>query len=261
MKQVNTLSSLEGRKLLQEVFHELRFEKQLSSFTTLGTTWRICVRERELDRFVKQEVKVLHPLGFFSGTSLWMEEIVNRFYFSTINSFVYFGAAILLVLIGLRRFSEHVSDDLVIYGIAFEALMLIFMFVIMLFTPNDDNNSLSSANENESEELISEVGEIGRDFAAMVLQLEKLGEDINSLMIRQQELLGAVSQMVGYSAQAVSPNPEMLQSMKETNAALEQFRETVKSLNESTESLKKEEIERAVRKELEKIIVGRLDKE
>ena len=68
----------------------------MSGFSTSLLCWRICTSERELFRYSKNEVTVLHPLGFFSGSGLWMEEIVNRYYYSTINSFVYFGAAIFI---------------------------------------------------------------------------------------------------------------------------------------------------------------------
>jgi hypothetical protein len=80
MKNIDTLSSLEGRATLAEVFNELRFEKQLSNISTLILSWRICVRERELFRYVKKDVTVLHPLGLISGTGLWMEEILVLFH-------------------------------------------------------------------------------------------------------------------------------------------------------------------------------------
>ena len=143
MKKIDTLSSIDGRRLLYKIFHELRYEKQLPSRSVLALCWRLCTQEREIFRFVKQEAIVSHPLGIVAGTALWMEEIVNRFYFSTVNSFVYLGAALLLVLIGIRRFSDNVSDGVVIAGIVFEALMLVFMFVVMIFTPNEDIEELN----------------------------------------------------------------------------------------------------------------------
>ena len=39
----------------------------------------------------KRDVVILHPLGVWSGTTLWMQEVVNRFYYSAINAFVYAG--------------------------------------------------------------------------------------------------------------------------------------------------------------------------
>jgi hypothetical protein len=258
MEKIDTLSSLEGRKLLQDIFKELRYEKQLSTFSTLSLCWRICVQERDIHRYTKKDVTVLHSLGFFSGTGLWMEEIVNRFYFSSINSFVYFGAAVLLVIIGVRRFTDAVNENLVIGGIAFEALMLIFLFVVMLFTPYDDNTSNSNEKEEESGELLSEIGEIGRDFAAAVMQLEKLGDGIKELISKQDNILEKIDIIADNTTLAVYPNPQMLVIMRETNEKLAEFQATVENFNRTAQSIKKEEIEFAVRKELERIIVDKV---
>ncbi|MBI5325922.1 MAG: hypothetical protein HZB41_11735 [Ignavibacteriae bacterium] len=261
MKNIDTLSSLDGRATLAEVYNELRFEKQLSNFSTLLICWRICVRERELFRYVKKDVTVLHPLGIFSGTGLWMEEILNRYYFTTINSFVYFGAAILLVLIGLRRFTNYVNPDIVLGGVAFEALMLIFMFVVMLFTPSEELETLkarTNENQNTIEDLIVEVGEISRDFAAVVVQLEKLSDSFQEVLKQQSNLTFLIGKLSDNYSDASAPNPQMLEIMKETNFALSEFKNTVNNLNNAAELLKREEIEIAVRKEVERVLVNKL---
>ena len=189
-----------------------------------------------------------------------MEEIVNRYYFSTINSFVYFGAAILLVLIGIRRFSEVIDDNIVIAGIAFEALMLILMFIVMLFTPNQDTVELTTNDEEPSDDLITEIGEIGHDLAAVVMQLEQLGSSIEDMINKQNDILKTVENIAQTNADAVSPNPQMLETMRETNIILKEFKDTVQSFNSAAEELKKEEIELAVRREVERIIVDKVSK-
>jgi len=257
MKNIDTLSSLEGRATLADVYNELRFEKQLSNLSTLILSWRICVRERELFRYVKKDVTVLHPLGLFSGTGLWMEEILNRYYFTTINSFVYFGAAILLVLIGLRRFTDYVNPDIVLAGIAFEALMLI----VMLFTPSEELETLKAKtgdNQNTIEDLVVEVGEISRDFAASVVQLEKISDSFQEVLKQQSNLTILIGKLSESYSNASAPNPQMLEIMKETNHALNEFKNTVNNLNYAAELLKREEIEIAVRKEVERVLVNKL---
>ena len=259
MEQIETLSSVQGRRILFDIFQELRFEKQLSSFSTLMLCWRICTHEREIFRYVKKEVTVIHPLGFFSGSALWLEEIVNRFYYSTINSFVYFGAAMLLVLIGVRRFSDTLSDSVVIFGIGFEAMMLIFLFMVMLFSPQDESIKPKDADEQSSvTDLIIEVGEIATDFAAVVVQLEELGKKIEDLVVRQDDLVDSVNSIADVTAQAVAPNPGMLKAMEETNIALNEFKSTVEKLNIAADALRKEEIEFAVRKEVERVLVDKV---
>lgn len=260
MRSIETLTSIEGRKLLLEIFHELRYEKQRPNFATLGILWKICTQERDISKYVKKDVTIAHPLGFFSGTGLWMEEIVNRYYFATINSFVYFGAAILLILIGIRRFSDKIDDSIVIAGIAFESLMLIFMFIVMLFTPKDDskNGSYSEDDKSSVTDLIIEVGEIATDFAKVVVNLEKLSDNIYTLIETQQKLVESVNNVVELTSQAVSPNPKLLETMERTSVALESFKQSVDNLNLSAEALRKDEIEMAVRKEVERILVQKL---
>lgn len=264
MKKIDTMSSFSGRLLIQEIYQEMRYEKQRSSLSCLLDCWKICTHEKDINKYVDIKATILHPLGIWRGTGLWMEEVVNRFYFTTINSFVYFGAAILLVLIGLRRFSEKLDDNMVIAGIIFEALLLVFMFIVMLFTPNEEINLDKSNKENESDELkdelLTEIGEISRDFAASVVNLEVISEKLEKVSKNQSLLLEKFSEISGNLANAVSPNPEMINAMKDTNSTLKEFTITVQMLNESAKKIHREEIENSVRKELEKIISEKLSK-
>ncbi len=258
MKKVDTLSSLEGRKLLQEIFKEMRYEKQIPSLSCMFRSWRICVHELDLSKYTKQKVSVNHKLGFFHGTGLWMEEIINRNYFSTINSFVYLGAAILLALIGIRNFSDYVSNTAVIAGVAFEALMLIFIFLVMLFTPSDDFAIDADEDKNGNlNEIINEVGEIGRDFAAASVQLEKLGDLLASIARSQEQLINQVEEVSKSALLAVSPNPQLINTMRETNESLIGFTESVRQFTAAADNLKHEEIEKAVRREVEKFLVDK----
>ncbi len=257
MEKIDTLTSLEGRKLLQETFLHLRFKRQLSSIRSLLISWKICVFEKDISRYIDKEISLVHSLGFFSGTALWMEEVVNRFYFSSINSFVYFGAAVLLVIIGIRRFSEGVDDSLVIAGVVFEALMLLVMFVVMLFTPNEDG----VYDEDSEDNIRAEIGEIGRDFAAVVIQMEKLNDALAGLTMQQEQLINSMKNTADNVSQAIAPNPQMIETMKQTNESLREFKNTVESLKSAADQLKKNEIEAAVRKELERILVEKINRE
>lgn len=258
METIETLSSIEGRKLLFQIFQELRYRKQMSNLSILALTWRICTSEREVSKYTNQEVQILHPLGFFSGTALWMEEIVNRFYFSTINSFVYLGAAILLVLIGVRRFSSNVNDGIVIAGVIFEALMLLFMFIVMLFTPSEEalpisaNGDFSEFRET-NEDLLREIGEIGTDFAEAVENLKSVSEGISTLTKQQNEIIKIVNESNELTRQLVAPNPKLIEILSQTNESLYEFKEKIDSINETLEQLKQEKIEIAVKNEIEKL--------
>ena len=261
MKKIDTFSSFEGREILHRVFHKLRYEKRLNSMVSLITLWRIACFEKQLNKYLNEDISVAHTLGFFSGTFLWMEEIVNRFYFSTINSFVYFGAAILLVLIGMRRFSDRVTDEFVIAGIIFEAMLLVLMFVVMLFSPKEDtylDKQENNENQDLQNDLLDEIGEISRDFAGSLVQLEKLTETIEKMNENQELIAERLEQIIENVALISAPNPQMLEEMQKVNVSLNNFGNNLNNLNSQIESLRKEEIEIAVRKEFEKIISNKL---
>ncbi len=257
MRELSTLATLEGRSVIRDIFRELRFERQMSSFSATMLLWRICTKETELKRFSVQEVSILYPLGTMSGTSLWLQEIINRFYYSTINSFVYFGAAILLFTVGLRRIYDSIPDWMVVSSISLEAILLCMMFFIMYFSPLDEDEGDEHTNAQRSREfseLLREVGEISRDYAAMAVRFEQITDAMQEISMRQEALISTTRDSVQIAAQAIAPNPELIEIMKQTGEQFKSFNAIVESLSKSAQELRKEEIEFAVRRELEKII-------
>ncbi len=240
---------------MREIFRELRYDKQLGGLSTLSTMWRICSTEREVYRYSNVEVTVLHPLGPLRGTSLWMQEVVNRFYYSTINSFVYFGAAMLLVMIGIRRFTDRVTDSTVLGSILFEALLLVVMFVVMFFSPTEDNTDDDSPGEDETHaDVLREIGEIGRDYADVNMHMEQAVAALRELTQEQAEVMALLRQHTEAATKAVAPNPALLESMSKTADSLERLEQTVQSFNVAANKLQREEIEAAVQREVQSIL-------
>lgn len=254
MTQLETLASVAGRALLRDIFRELRFERQLGAVATFSVCWRICTTERELVKLTRREVVILHPLGIWSGTALWMQEIVNRFAYSAINAFVYFGAAILLVAVGLNRTGIIDSPGIIVAGIVLEALLLVVLFVVMFFAPVEDADPHQSAQNNGAEELIREMGEIGRDYAAMAVQLETISGTLSDLADRQDAMVASMKDSVQAAVNAVSPNPELLSAMRGSTAALERFAEQVNEVTDRLVAVERIEVERMVRAELERML-------
>ncbi len=262
MEQLQTLTTLRGRSILRSIYRELRYERQLGNLAVLNTSWRICASERELNRYSGQNVTVLHPLGFFGGTALWLQEIVNRFYFSTISSLVYLGAAFLLVIVGAFRFTNAIGSELVVAGIALEALLLTILFITMFFSPPDDVENEeepgSKDEESESRQLIREIGEISSDYAAFSVQVEEITATLASLAAQQDELIGALRESSRQHALMVAPQPELLETIRKTNASLGEFQQSIADLVAATQKLQHEKIEQAVRREVEQLLAGRL---
>jgi hypothetical protein len=257
MSQLETLSSVHGRAVLRDIYRELRFERQLSSIATLRLCWQICTRERELVRLTKRDVVVLHPLGVWNGTSLWMQEIVNRYYYAAINAFVYLGAALLLVAVGLNRTRVVESPVIVVIGVLLEAILLVALFTVMFFTPAEDPDVRSDSERGDgamTDELLRELGEIGRDYAAMAVQLETIGSSLQDVVDRQDTLIRAVRDSVETAVSAVAPNPALMETMQSTTNALASLNESVAALDQRLRSAERQEVERLVRVELERIL-------
>ncbi|HBB25713.1 MAG TPA: hypothetical protein DCZ59_05555 [Bacteroidetes bacterium] len=256
MTTLETLSTAAGRALLRDLHQELRFDKQLNSLTTLGYLWRICTRETDLFRTVNRDVTILHPLGLLSGTSLWMQEIVNRFYYAPINAFVYVGAAFLLVAVGLNRIRIIDTPGLLVAAIILEALLLLLLFLVMFFTPPSELEApgMDTRSDGTSQELLRELGEIGRDYAAMAVQLETISVTLHEVVERQDAMTQQLRSSVDAAVSAVAPNPELMQSMKQNTQALAEFSESVMLLSERLRAVERQEVEGLVRQELERIL-------
>ncbi len=256
MTQLETLASVQGRSLLRDIYRELRYERRLGTFQTLGTMWRICTTEQELIRRTRHDVVVLHPLGWWQGTTLWMQEVINRYYFAAINAWVYAGAAILLVAVGLNRVGAINQPSFIVGGIVLEAVLLLALFAVMYFTPPDEPDVAphSSAASEGTIELLRELGEIGRDYAAMAVQLEAISSALNDMVERQDAIVESVRESVDAAVKAVQPNPDLMASMKVTTASLERFSESVDALSDRLRAMETQEVERMVRAELERIL-------
>lgn len=257
MTQIETLADTRGRILVRKIYRELRYERRLGTFQTLSVLWRICCREQELIRSTRQDVVVLHPLGIWQGTALWMEEVVNRFYFSPINAWVYAGAALLLVAVGLNRVGVFDSPGIVVAGVVLEALLLLVLFSVMYFTPPEESEAAddtSAGTQNEATELLREIGEIGRDYAAMAVQLEAISNALVEIVERQGQLVESVSTSVMKAVEAVAPNPQLMQSMEHTSKGLEEFAASLAGINDKLRAIQMHEVQVTVRAELERIL-------
>lgn len=256
MTQLETLSSIQGRTLLREIYSELRNERQLNGFKALTTCWRMCTTERELFKLSRRDVVILHPLGMWAGTSLWMQEVVNRYYYTTINAFVYAGAALLLLAVGLNRTHVVESPTIVIGGVILEAVLLMVLFVVMYFAPLEDHGGAAPSTQQHSatDELLRELGEIGRDYAAMAVQLESISGSLNDLVEKQDHIIASMKDSVQAAIDAVSPNPGLMASMTSTSEALSRFATGIDALEQRLRVAEKDDVQRAVRTELEKIL-------
>lgn len=250
MELIDNLSTIKGRKFLNKLFYQMRYEKQIGSLRVLFACLRICISERDTNKFIESNISIIHPLGVFSGTKLWLEEILYRYYFTTISSFVYFGAAILLTLVGFRKF-YNLEIVYVIYGLLLESFLLIVMFVTMFFAPNDDID----INENElADDLLDEIGEIATDFAKSVDKLDNISYKIEEIVNNQNNILNLLTILIEKNINITNPNDEFKKVMEQNIIEIQKFSSSVSDLNNVIEKIKEENVKYEVRTEIEKLL-------
>jgi len=67
-----------------------------------------------------------------------------------------------------------------------------------------------------------------------------------------------IGEIARCNAEAISPNPKLLEVMSETNNRFIELNRSISSLNKSVENLKDEKVEALVRKEFERIIAKKI---
>lgn len=261
--QISSLDTIKGRKLLKTIYFDLKFNRLINSFSTLMILLRICIDKNNIQKYTGIDIEINHNLGFLRGTALWMQEIFNRYYFSMLNAFVYFGAAILLLLVGIRRFSDLINDTIVIFGFILEASLLILMFIFLLFSPKDDiiEEVEKEENPDRSADIIDEIGEIARDFADASLKLGYINQNMIELQNSQKQLISTLEQVAKNLGKAVSPNDEMIDIMRTTNSQLTSFNQSIAKINAELENIKQENIDFLVRKNIETLLINNLKNE
>lgn len=255
MESVSSLSTTEGRVLLRRAYRVLREDRGVNIFTALLLSWRLCTRETNAVKILDEDIPIAFPLGVVSGSALWMTEIVNRQHYSAINSFVYFGAAILLLVVGFRRLYPEQAPDVAVMGsIVFEAALLVILFLTMLFSPSDEYPVEEVDQSSETSEIVREIGEIAHDYASITVRLEQVSDALEIMTKQQEEMAAATRSAVETAMMAVSPNPLMIEQLRETNQALGECTRAIELMTAAAAGLQREQVEVVVRKELEKII-------
>ena len=133
----------------------------------------------------------------------------------------------------------------------------------MYFSPLDEESTNEQGDIERNKEvtlLLREVGEISREYAAMAVRLEQVTDTMREMSARQEALISTTRDSVQIASQAVAPNPELIAVMQQTGEQFKQFNAIVASLMNAAQELRKEEIEFAVRRELEKIIADTVAK-
>lgn len=260
---LSNLATTAGRAAYQEYWHDLVVEQRNAVMPSLFGLWRTASFGSEMHlASAGTGYKIAQPLGIRMGTRIFMEEIIVRHYFNNVQALVYFGAVILLVFLGLR-FAGLLSERVALIGIAIEAVMLLMLFTVLFYAPEDQVYTPASPNANaESEteaddteeqndrevirEVLAEIEEIGSTYAGIGMRLEQTSK-------AQQESLRELSQRV-QAIQGLNLLESHAERLETTNALLGQLVESIESMSRRIDMLFGKELEFYVRKEFERIV-------
>jgi hypothetical protein len=257
-KSIINLATPQGRIVLQRYWRDLIVEQRNLVIPSLLLLWKSAVRGNSIDLTVSGErYAVGQGLGLRLGTRVFMEEIVVRHYFNNVQALVYLGAVMLLIFLALR-FANLLSEQVALIGIGIEVLMLLMLFTVLFYSPDDD---LSLPIEEETEngsgqagrsrddavvirEVLDELEDIGGTYATLGMKLESVSRS-------QEEALGRLADKVD-AIQGLGELRKHSERLERTNVLLERLSSAVIEMNDRVDLLVGKEIEFRVRQELER---------
>jgi hypothetical protein len=257
---ISNLATPAGRSAYQEYWHDLVIEQRRAVLPSLWQLWRTAAFGSEMRvTAIDTSYRPSHPLGPRVGTRVFMEEIIVRHYYNNVQALVYFGAVILLVFLGLR-FAGLLSENISLIGIAIEAMMLLVLFMVLFYSPEDDQfappiagtSTTEARAEQDAEdrgvikEVLEEIEEIGSSYAALALKLEQAARG-------QEESLRELSVKIG-AIQGLNLLESHAERLETTNTLLAQLTGAIESMNQRVDMLFGKELEFYVRRELERMV-------
>jgi hypothetical protein len=260
-KTISNLATPAGRAALQSYWRDLILEQRSAVLPSLWQLWHTAAFGTEMRITASDTVyRIGHPLGMRNGFRVFMEEVIVRHYFNNVQALVYLGAVILLAFLGLR-FAGLLSEAVSLIGIGIEACMLLILFAVLFYAPEDEAPDAAAPAEQQPEtqedseqelvhEVLSEIEEIGGSYASLALKLEQSAR-VQEESIR--ELTRRVAAIQGLNL--LESHAERLET---TNTLLAQLTSTIDAMNRRIDMLFSKDLEFYVRREFERM-VGRAD--
>jgi hypothetical protein len=256
---LSNLATPAGRAAYHELWHDLIVHQRRAVLPALWQLWRMAAYGQEMRMTASDNAyRIGHPLGPRVGTRVFMEEIIVRHYFNNVQALVYFGAVILLVFLGLR-FAGLMSETASLVGVAIEALMLLILFVVLFYAPEEEMPAYTAGAETETarasddeddreviREVLREIEEIGSSYASVAMRLEQSARSQDESL---RELAERVSAIKGLNL--LESHAERLET---TNVLLAQLTSSIEAMNRRIDLLFGKEIEYHVRQELQRLV-------
>lgn len=221
-ESIKDLEIPEGRLLLHEFYHDRRIQVKLEIAIILEC-WRLCKNAREIQLSDGRLILIENPLGFRLGTRVCIEEIIGRYYYNSVQGWVYFGAMVLLIFVGLRL-GGVIPEKIALVGVAIEAFMLFLLAVVTYYSPSEE--LLPTTLQGKSpDNLLSSVNQSVQGMTNAVSDLFRL---LSQSDMRQDVLL---TRLTEYISKVSAENTRLqIEKMEETNQNLRYFSDTLQEV-------------------------------
>ncbi|MCS7170006.1 MAG: hypothetical protein NZ949_05215 [Candidatus Kapabacteria bacterium] len=190
-------------------------------------------------------------LGWWRGTLLWWESVVAPFYSTWISAAVYFGAAVLLLFIGLRRFTHIVSNEAVVASLVLEAVLLVLLCLVLLASPPTTSPPASP------QEWGEQIHNIAKDMDAIVssadkvlTQHEKLLNCWSDSVQNQEELLRRFAETVASLQSMPQPGSALLNALEGVQQAVKKLDETLHQIAGELQHWRSQQLQGLIQQEL-----------
>lgn len=221
-ESIKDLEIPEGRLILNEFYHDRRIQHKIE-FATILECWRLCKRGTEVQLSDGRFIYIENPLGFRLGTRVCIEEIIGRYYYNSVQGWVYFGAMVLLIFVGLRL-GGVIPEKAALIGVGIEAFMLFLLALVTYYSPSDEASPVS-IHTRTPETLLSSINQSVQGMTNAVSDLFRL---ISQTDMRQDILL---TRLTEYISKVSTENTRVqIDKLEETNQNLRGFGETLAEL-------------------------------
>jgi hypothetical protein len=168
---------------------------------------------------------------------------------------VYGGAALLLVLVGLRYWSRAVSGEVVIAALVLEALLLVLLSVAISAAPRSSSSAEPTSGLQEyAEEIRSIASEIADITCGVAERHEQLLDRWMSVNEQQEVLLQRFAELLDSFSRLPAPGAALIEAVQQLRTAVEHLTATLQQTQSELRAWRQQELQEIVRQELARLV-------
>lgn len=195
--------------------------------------------------------------GIWRGVALWFEAVVAPYYAGWVSALVYAGAALLLLLIGLHRFTESIGTGAVIAALVLEVCLLLLLAATLGAAPSAQSTVVDSV-ATELKDIANEIAEIASDAWKIQeghRELLRAWQDVGE---QQRKLLEQFRTALDTLARLPLPGEKFIGALEQVRQSLDATAGMLQHLSTELQQWRQEQLQELIRQELVRLLGDRL---